>query len=150
MRQDLVAAVNLLAAYVSQNLPDGWEIVLQLTREEADIDLFDPGCNKIEEWFGDDSVIVQMCEHAVEAEAAYQEAEANKKIYLIECVEHAAGDLRLWWKPERKGYTTLLADAGRYSLKEARDICGDGKDEVMWTEQDAVNAARHVVLKARF
>jgi hypothetical protein len=31
-----------------------------------------------------------------------------------------------WWKPESCGYTICIDKAGRYSEKEARDICSSG------------------------
>ena len=37
--------------------------------------------------------------------------------YLIWSIEHTA-----WWRPDEWGYTTVLAEAGRYSLPRASEI----------------------------
>jgi len=38
--------------------------------------------------------------------------------YLVWSFEHNA-----WWKTGRRGYTTNIADAGKYSIEEAEKIC---------------------------
>ena len=40
--------------------------------------------------------------------------------WLVWSIEHNA-----WWRPDHKGYTTFLPDAGVYSYKEALDIVKD-------------------------
>jgi len=39
-------------------------------------------------------------------------------LWVIWSAEHQA-----WWRPARTGYMTNLAEAGRYELEEAHDIC---------------------------
>lgn len=45
--------------------------------------------------------------------------------YLIESLEHKGfgGVYRVWWKPERLGYTIDIEEAGLYSAAEALEIC---------------------------
>ncbi len=40
--------------------------------------------------------------------------------YLVWSDEH-----RAWWKPGARGYTTRIAEAGRFSRHEALTICAD-------------------------
>jgi hypothetical protein len=62
--------------------------------------------------------------------------------YLIWSFERDA-----WWRPARSGYTKELAAAGRYSPREARDICLDAdrytkeQMEVMVPEEAAAKFA---------
>lgn len=37
--------------------------------------------------------------------------------WLVWSLEHEA-----WWKPARRGYTTIKSEAGRYTFTEAEDI----------------------------
>lgn len=46
-----------------------------------------------------------------------------EKTYLVWSHEHGA-----WWRPERRGYTTDLDAAGRYSRGEAIKICALSRD----------------------
>ena len=48
------------------------------------------------------------------------EEEAEHRRYLIWSNEHAA-----WWAPDRRGYTTIIGNAGRYTANEAMRICLD-------------------------
>lgn len=41
--------------------------------------------------------------------------------YLILCEERPDG-MCLWWRPRRRGYTTDIQQAGRYSKEEAHSI----------------------------
>jgi hypothetical protein len=64
---------------------------------------------------------------------------SNEK-YLIESMEHTppgATD-KVWWRPDRRGYTNKVAEAGRYSKAEAEEIVKDaGADnEKMWKESE--------------
>jgi hypothetical protein len=43
--------------------------------------------------------------------------------YLIWSNEH-----RMWWRPNKAGYTTSLATAGRYSREEALQTCAFARD----------------------
>jgi hypothetical protein len=43
---------------------------------------------------------------------------ANPNCYLIWSNEHGR-----WWAPDRRGYTAIIGEAGRYSEAEAREIC---------------------------
>lgn len=45
--------------------------------------------------------------------------------YFILC----AGTTGLFWRPESRGYTTNLAEAGIYEEKEARGIAGLGRGD---------------------
>lgn len=40
--------------------------------------------------------------------------------YLIRCIDQAGQqEMALWWRPERRGYTTSIDEAGRYTREEA-------------------------------
>lgn len=57
--------------------------------------------------------------------------------YLIESIEHTLpGKNKMWWAPNRLGYTDNVDKAGRYLKAEAEEICTKaGPDnERMWTE----------------
>ena len=41
--------------------------------------------------------------------------------YMIWSHEH-----RMWWRPDRQGYTGVVAEAGTYTPEEAIDIAGNG------------------------
>lgn len=45
---------------------------------------------------------------------------AGDWLFLIWSIEHGA-----WWRPGRWGYTYVLAEAGRYSAREAAAIVED-------------------------
>lgn len=44
-------------------------------------------------------------------------------MYLILCKERTHG-VAMWWRPNRRGYTTDTTIAGRYSKEDALDIAG--------------------------
>ena len=46
-------------------------------------------------------------------------------------------DFILWWRPESKGYTYDLNDAGLYTLEEAQAIIRIRNEETAWSEADA-------------
>jgi hypothetical protein len=47
--------------------------------------------------------------------------------FLILSAKHSPeGELAQWWGPNRASYTTVVAEAGRYTLAEALDICHTG------------------------
>ncbi|HEV7297950.1 MAG TPA: hypothetical protein VGN72_01190 [Tepidisphaeraceae bacterium] len=53
----------------------------------------------------------------------------NDGPWLVWSNEHNA-----WWRPEWKGYTQQVRDAGRYGLAEARQICdGPPMNPRRWT-----------------
>lgn len=43
-------------------------------------------------------------------------------IYLIQDARSYDGDDVIWWRPDRRGYTTNFDEAGRYSEEEAKKI----------------------------
>lgn len=47
--------------------------------------------------------------------------------YLVWSNEHKA-----WWRPKRCGYTHDVRAAGRYTLEDAREICGTARSG--WTD----------------
>ncbi|NOW44079.1 hypothetical protein FHW96_000206 [Novosphingobium sp. SG751A] len=89
----------------------------------------------------------EMAEHfqetgALEAVGVIDPRDAQK--YLVWSNEHAA-----WWGKDRRGYTRIIANAGRYSRDEALKIAGtrdggwhvrkDNPDEIAIPEQDAID-----------
>lgn len=66
--------------------------------------------------------------------------------YLVESMEHTHGANRVWWAPNKMGYTCDIDKAGRYTLTEATEICADPTCEKMWKEEDVFEKAIRVVL----
>lgn len=66
--QQLIDACNLLCKYVSENLPEGWMIELQMMQDDCDVTLYDPQGNVIQDQIGDGdySVFAEMCAYAKE------------------------------------------------------------------------------------
>lgn len=46
-----------------------------------------------------------------------------------------AFDYMLWWRPDSKGYTYDIRQAGLYTEAEARSICGIRGEEAAWPEE---------------
>jgi ABC-type transport system substrate-binding protein len=75
-------------------------------------------------------------------------ADTDKNKYLIESMEHTPDDTKVWWKPNHRGYTDDIREAGRYSYEEAKKIV-DGANwgktdpntfnEQMWAEEQVMN-----------
>lgn len=63
-----------------------------------------------------------------------QQMTKNLKTCVIESMEHTTDDVIYWWKPDRKGYTPFIEEAGMYSEAEAKKIvAGAGeKNEKYW------------------
>lgn len=53
-------------------------------------------------------------------------------LYFIQCKSHYAYDYILWWRPERRGYTHDLSQAGLYTEEQAVSICKTRGEEVAW------------------
>lgn len=68
-RQRLTSAVNDLAQFVMENLPEGWTIQLDLTSEEAGLSLFNPDGDEIEACADDEDPVVACCEEAQRIES---------------------------------------------------------------------------------
>lgn len=68
----LIEAVNRICLYVSDRLPDDWEIVLRMSNREATLELLDPeGMDQSDDVeCGDGSALTAMCDYALDAEAA--------------------------------------------------------------------------------
>lgn len=47
---------------------------------------------------------------------------SERDLYYIEDTREGAGSFRIWWGPERSGYTTRLDRAGVYTKAEAASI----------------------------
>lgn len=45
---------------------------------------------------------------------------------------------KLWWKSDRRGYTNLVSEAGRYTFEEAMDIEEMGRGDKMHFETSSV------------
>lgn len=55
------------------------------------------------------------------------------ELYYIQSEERGftASGQPFWWRPNRKGYTTDISKAGKYTHEEAKEICQSGQ-EVMY------------------
>ncbi len=66
------------------------------------------------------------CQHQLITRSAVSETAGSEKAeWLIWSNEH-----RAWWGPRRCGYPRDIAEAGRYTLKDARNICRSRSWEV--------------------
>lgn len=64
--------------------------------------------------------------------------------YYILCITER-GDLALWWKPARCGYTTDLASAGLYMREDAERIFRIRGKDIPVPESEAEALSRRVV-----
>lgn len=79
-----------------------------------------------------------------------REERANPEpLYFIQCTEGSVGNEAIWWRPDGAGYTTNLAEAGKYSEARARAqerVRGIDKawpvDEVMRLAHPTVRATK--------
>jgi hypothetical protein len=62
-------------------------------------------------------------------------------LYLIWCREHQHGATVLWWRPQGKGYTTRLDEAGLYTRQEAESQARDRDCDVAVPARAAERAA---------
>lgn len=63
-------------------------------------------------------------------------SDPDARLFVIWSHEH-----RAWWRPARRGYTPVLAEAGRYSFDEAAAITvghGPAGEEVAMLESEAL------------
>jgi len=51
------------------------------------------------------------------------------ELFMLLCVSRSKG-IALWWGPERRGYTTDVNSAGRYTVEDTRAIVGQSEDVV--------------------
>jgi len=60
-----------------------------------------------------------------------------ERFYLIQCLKRSDGEQKVWWNPERSGYTNDKDLAGRYTL-EGLERCsgrfGDWVAHPHWIE----------------
>ena len=55
----------------------------------------------------------------------------KEKLYYIQ--SGYVGNAMLWWKPDAKGYTTDIAEAGRYPAERMLNIINNRpKEDVAW------------------
>lgn len=69
--RELIDAVNLLCDFVSDRLPDGWQLSLVMSRDEAYLELMGPDgdTHPDADSGGDGSSIRNSVEYAIEAQA---------------------------------------------------------------------------------
>lgn len=68
----------------------------------------------------------------------------QKPLFLIQRAGHYVGNSVLWWRPNGRGYTSSIEEAGRYSQEEAQAFTGHTSD-VAWPEDVILRVAkRHV------
>ena len=74
---------------------------------------------------------------------------ARSATYMIECLRNGYDDLRLWWRPERAGYTKFVDQAGLYSYDETRKITDADHwgDDRPWTTTAVADRAMQVVMR---
>jgi len=71
-------------------------------------------------------------------------------LYYIQC--GYVGNALCWWRPEGKGYTTNINEAGKYSEQEAKEQAKRRIDDVAWKCDyiDKNDKAHKVVIDAQF
>lgn len=67
-QKKLIDACNLICEHIGAHLPDGWQIVLAIDRDEASLSLVDPDGEDVD-YFGDsyNSSIQDAIDHAIES-----------------------------------------------------------------------------------
>lgn len=68
----------------------------------------------------------------------------SDKFYIMDTT--ATGELILWWRPNRRGYTTLLDEAGVYSAEEAEKIVSIGRGTDIPCRQSHVDGVARTVV----
>lgn len=68
----------------------------------------------------------------------------DDQFYILD-ITHERGDLELWWKPNRCGYTSCLDQAGVYSRREAEQIQKIRGTDIPYSKA-VVDAAAHRVV----
>lgn len=68
-------------------------------------------------------------------------------------MEHTHGDTITWWKPNSRGYTVDLEQAGEYSKEQAEAIVsganfGGKLNEKMWKVEDVLKGKAGFVAKS--
>jgi len=70
---------------------------------------------------------------------------SGEQLYYIRDIRSIVGNCALWWRPDSRGYTCDLDQAGLYTEKQARSICRNRDSDVAYREEDVERAAiRHV------
>lgn len=62
----------------------------------------------------------------------------SEPLYYLQCTSHYAFDYILWWRPDAKGYTHNLAEAGLYTEEDARSHVRCRGLEVAWHKDDVL------------
>ena len=65
-----------------------------------------------------------------------------QELYLVWSREHGA-----WWGPNCAGYTLEVASAGRYTKKQAEDICDHARSHIPGEPPPEVMVLEHVATK---
>lgn len=66
--------------------------------------------------------------------------------YFLLSLKHSHGkEVAVWWRPESRGYTPSLADAGIYTAEEVAELGIDGISSVAIPLADAIKAGLAVV-----
>lgn len=74
-------------------------------------------------------------------------------MFYVRCLDREDGPLACWWKPNHRGYTFDLKEAGLYTKEEAKAILAQANfggriHEVMVPVEVAKQAARTIVEKS--
>jgi hypothetical protein len=71
----------------------------------------------------------------------------TKPTFLILCLEGPPAEALLWWKPNRRGYTTDVDAAGRYTREEAqRIVAGNDREDLAIPEEEALRSTKRIVV----
>lgn len=67
--KELRDALNLIGEYCCNNLPDGWQLTINLNSEKVSLDLTDPSGNDAQDWDSCDGyTLVDACDYAQQKE----------------------------------------------------------------------------------
>lgn len=71
LRREIDAKLNDVLGYIQSRLPNGWEIVVRCSNEEASMELEDPWGDEVStDWDGDSHSVGALCRQAVEIDGA--------------------------------------------------------------------------------
>ena len=64
--REIDSKLNDVLCYIQSRLPNGWEIVVRCSNEEASMELEDPWCDEVStDWDGDSHTVGALCDEAV-------------------------------------------------------------------------------------
>lgn len=90
----------------------------------------------------------EACAEALQARAQVQ-GEPDDGLCYVQDSRSYVGNCPLWWRPEGKGYTTNLDDAGRYTFDEAMRMHESRSTDIPWLCRE-IDPIRRATVDAQY